>query len=68
MRLIIHHEIYRETLNPDYIKMRRNIKQDVLRADMTEEKNTLISLGSKHSLSMMHIDLLETIYFLINIV
>jgi len=38
MRLIIQHEVFKEILNPDYIKMRRNIEQDALGADMTEEK------------------------------
>jgi hypothetical protein len=38
MRLIIQHEVYRELLDPEYMKRRRNIEQDALGADMTEEK------------------------------
>lgn len=38
MRLIIQHEVYRELLDPEYIKKRRNIEKDSLGADMTEEK------------------------------
>lgn len=38
MRLIIQHEIYREILDPEYIKKRRNVELDALGADMAEEK------------------------------
>ena len=38
MRVIIQHEIYKEILNPNYFKNRRNVEGDALGADMAEEK------------------------------
>jgi hypothetical protein len=38
MRVIIQHEIYKEILNPEYLKRRRNIEMDAVGADFEEEK------------------------------
>jgi len=38
MRVIIQHEIYKEILDPEYFKRRRNVELDALGADMAEEK------------------------------
>jgi len=38
MRSIIQHEVYREMLNPEYWKKRRNIELDTTEFYMEEEK------------------------------